>query len=260
MPEHNVVELLSASLFVVESAFLDTRGAPITPASLEKTNALAVAYSAAGRFEDALPYFELAAHGCQRLLGPDHIDTLIATGNIAATYGRLGRWSEALPLLEENVATRARVLGEQHPATATARDALAVAYRLAGRLPEAIALHQQVVAQRTAMLGPTHPDTLMSTLGLAVAVAEMGSTGPAANQIATALTEAERTEGAELVAIALRVRFADLLMDLGQPDGAVAHMQHAIGDAEVLHGTNHPETTALRSYLSHMDAGRDGGR
>lgn len=253
MPERNLVELLSVSLFAAESEFLDTREAPMSHDALEKANALGVAYTAAGRYEDALPHFERAAQGCRAVIGPEHPNTLVALGNLAVTYGRLERWPTAVPLIEETVAVRERSLGEQHPLTLAARDALAVAYRQSGRLAEALPIHQRVVGQRTATLGAGHPETLLSVLGLAVALAEAGNPRHAVTQLGTALQEAERSERTDIILIALRARLADFLFAVGQPDEAIDNMRIAINECEALLGVNHAEAIALRGHLARMD-------
>lgn len=257
MPDRNLVELLSTSLFAAESAFLNTRATPMSHDSLEKSNALGVAYTIAGRYDDALAQFEIAAEGYRMLIGPEHPNTLIAAGNLAVTYSRLERWDDAIPLIEEAVAVRERVLGELHLLTMTAYDALAVTFRLAGRLSEALPIHQRVVVQRTATLGPDHPDTLVSILGLAVAIAEAGDPQHAVSQLSAALQESEQADRLDVIAIALRARLADFLLAIGQPDEAVDHLSRAIDECETLQGVNHPEAIALRGHLSRM--GRDDG-
>jgi tetratricopeptide (TPR) repeat protein len=257
VPERNLAELLSASLFSAESAFLNTRATPMSHDSLEKSNELGVAYTIAGRYEDALAQFELAAQGYRMLSGPEHPNTLIAAGNLAVTYSRLERWDDAIPLIEETAAVRERVLGEEHRLTMTAYDALAVTFRQAGRLSEALPIHQRVVVQRTAMLGPAHPDTLVSILGLAVAIAEAGDPQHAVARLSSALQESEQIDRLDVIAIALRARLADFLLAMGQPDEAVDHLRRAISECEALQGVNHPEAIALRSHLSRM--GRDDG-
>jgi light-regulated signal transduction histidine kinase (bacteriophytochrome) len=69
----------------------------------------------------------------ERLLGPEHPDTLSSRNNLANGYLALGRNDEAVKLHEETLAIRERVLGPEHPDTLNSRNNLASAYRAAGR-------------------------------------------------------------------------------------------------------------------------------
>lgn len=244
----SVGALLSASRFAYESTVLDTRGAPLTGGAAASANALGATHTRAGRHAEALALFERAAAGARSLLGPDHVDTLVATGNVAVTHARLGSWHQAVPMLEAAVAARERVLGPDHPLALTARDALAVAYRSSGRLPEAIGEHLHVAQQRSRVLGPAHPDTLVSRLGLALARAETGDVAPAADHLVGALHDAEAADTDARVTVALRTVLADCLVALHRPDDALDQLNRAVGECEGRFGVDHPETAAVRAH------------
>jgi tetratricopeptide (TPR) repeat protein len=110
----------------------------------------------------------------ERVLGPDHPDTLTARNNLAADYQQVGRTDEAITLQEQNLADFERILGPDHPDTLTTRNSLATAYRAAGRTDEAITLQEQNLADRERILGPDHPDTLHSRHNLANAYRSAG--------------------------------------------------------------------------------------
>ena len=125
----------------------------------------------------------------ERVLGPDHPDTLTSRNNLADAYQAAGRAAEAIPLHERTLADRERVLGPDHPDTLTSRNNLAAAYQDAGRAAEAIPLHEQTLADRERVLGPDHPDTLTSRNNLAVAYR---AAGRAAEAIAAARADPGR--------------------------------------------------------------------
>ena len=65
----------------------------------------------------------------ERVLGPDHPDTLTSRDNLAIAYRDAGRTAEAITLHEQTLAARERVLGPDHP------DTLALAQQPRHRLP-----------------------------------------------------------------------------------------------------------------------------
>ena len=95
----------------------------------------------------------------ERVLGPDHFDTLTARNNLAGAYGDVGCFGEAIELFEQVLAEQERVLGPDHPDTLITRNNLAGAYHSAGRFGEAIELYEQVLAEYERVLGDDHPDT-----------------------------------------------------------------------------------------------------
>ncbi|MEU1798217.1 tetratricopeptide repeat protein [Streptomyces californicus] len=61
----------------------------------------------------------------ERLLGPDHPQTLASRDNLANALGSLGEHQQAVELHQRVLAERERVLGPDHPATLTSRNNLA---------------------------------------------------------------------------------------------------------------------------------------
>ena len=105
----------------------------------------------------------------ERMLGPDHPDTLNSRNNLAEAYREEGHAAEAVLLYEKNLAACERQMGLRHPATLITRDNLALVYQETGRVTEAISRHEQTLADRQQILGPDHPDTLISRNNLAAA-------------------------------------------------------------------------------------------
>ena len=68
----------------------------------------------------------------ERVLGPDHPNTLHSRNNLAIAYQDAGRLDEAISLHEQTLAARERVLGPDHPDTLTSRNNLATAYQARG--------------------------------------------------------------------------------------------------------------------------------
>ncbi|HET9968518.1 MAG TPA: tetratricopeptide repeat protein, partial [Streptosporangiaceae bacterium] len=131
----------------------------------------------------------------ERMLGPDHPDTLNARNSLAAAYLAAGRPAEAVPLFERTLVGRERVLGPNDPDTLTSQNNLAAAYQDDGRVGEAILLLRLTLAARERLLGAGHPDTLSSRGNLAAAYRAAGRTAEAIPLLEQTLAGRERVLG-----------------------------------------------------------------
>ena len=124
--------------------------------------------------DQATAYFQRALDSCQRVLGPDHQDTITCWNNLAFAYQSAGDVDLAIALFEQNLEDRLRILGPDHPDTLTSRNNLAYAHQLTGELVPAIPLYEQTLEDRARVLGPDHPQTLTSRNNLAHAYKSAG--------------------------------------------------------------------------------------
>jgi tetratricopeptide (TPR) repeat protein len=115
----------------------------------------------------------------ERVLGPDHPDTLNARNSLAAAYQAAGRAADAISLFEHVLVAQERVLGPKHPGTLTSQNNLAATYQDAGRFAEAILLFKLTLAAREGLLGADHPSTLNSRDNLAAAYRAAGQVSEA---------------------------------------------------------------------------------
>lgn len=74
-----------------------------------------------------IPLYEATLADCERVLGPDHPDTLISRNNLADAHRSAGDLGRAIPLHEATLADCERVLGPDHPTTKTVRRSLEIA-------------------------------------------------------------------------------------------------------------------------------------
>jgi hypothetical protein len=79
--------------------------APTTPAHTAR-HVLANAYYSAGEFGRAIPVLEQTLTDQERVLGPDHPDTLASRNNLACAYESAGDLGGAIPLYERRSPTR----------------------------------------------------------------------------------------------------------------------------------------------------------
>jgi tetratricopeptide (TPR) repeat protein len=122
-----------------------------------------------GMHISALTHHHRALADFERILGPDHPNTLGSRNNLAGAYASAGRTAEAIPLLEQTLTDAERILGPDHPNTSSSRNNLAQAYESVGRTAEAILLLEQALADRERIFGSDHPNTGVVRGNLAVA-------------------------------------------------------------------------------------------
>ena len=187
----------------------------------------------------------------ERVLGPDHPDTLTSQNNLAAAYRAAGRAAEAIALHERTLADRERVLGPDHPDTLQSRNNLALAYRAAGRAAEAIALHERTLADRERVLGPDHPDTLGSRNNLALAYEDAGRAAEAIPLHERTLADCERTLGPDHPStLTSRNNLAAAYQAAGRAAEAIPLLERTLADRERVLGPDHPGTLSSRNNLA----------
>lgn len=84
----------------------------------------------------------------ERILGPDHPDTLVSRREVAVGLGWLGRWADALTVYRTVAEARERVLGADHPDALASRNDEAHCLEQLGRGTEAVELYRKVAALR----------------------------------------------------------------------------------------------------------------
>jgi tetratricopeptide (TPR) repeat protein len=195
----------------------------------------------------------------QRLLGPDHPDTLTTRDNLAVAYQDAGRVAEAIALFEQVLAAREQVLGPDHPDTLTTQDNLATAHRDAGRAAEAIRLHEQTLAAFKRVLGPDHPETLGTGDNLALALWAAGRIAEAIFAFDQVLTARERLLGYDHPdTLTTRNNLAAAYWAEGRVADAIPLHERVLAAREWMLGPDHPATLTTQNNLA--AAYRDSGR
>jgi tetratricopeptide (TPR) repeat protein len=195
----------------------------------------------------------------ERVLGPDHPDTLASRNNLANAHQAAGRAAEAIPLLEQTVADRERVLGPDHPDTLKSRDNLAIAYQMTGRAADAIPLHEQTLTDRERVLGLDHPDNLKSRNNLAEAYRQAGRYTEAIPLHQQTLADRERVLGPDDPStLRSRNNLAIAYQVAGRAAEALPLFEQTLTDRERVLGPDHPDTLGSRDNLAiaYQDAGQ----
>ncbi len=100
------------------------------------------------RYAEAEPLARQTWESRQRVLGPEHSDTLDSLDTYAQSLGSLGRKSEAADLLQQCLKARQRILGPKHPDTLTTMNNLAIVLGNLGRDSDGIELLREVLRIR----------------------------------------------------------------------------------------------------------------
>jgi RNA polymerase sigma factor (sigma-70 family) len=194
----------------------------------------------------------------ERLLGPDHPDTLNARNSLAAAYLAAGRVAEAIPLFEQTLAARERLLGPEHSDTLTSRNNLASAYQDAGRADEAVQLCELNLAARERLLGVGHPRTLSSRSNLAAAYRAAGRVAEAIALIEQTLADRERVLGADHPDTRASRKNLAIAQDGDQVDEAIPLFEQTSSGWPRILRPAHPDTETSRKNLA--NAYWDGGQ
>jgi eukaryotic-like serine/threonine-protein kinase len=136
-------------------------------------------YSNLGLYPSAQSLQQQSMEIRQRVLGPEHPDTLKSMNNLAATLSDEGHPAEAEKLDREALDIQRRVLGPEHPDTLTSMNNLAAILSDEGHPAEAEKLYRETLDISRHVLGAESPATLASVNGLANALAREGYYGEA---------------------------------------------------------------------------------
>ena len=226
---------------------------------LTGADTVARAYLSAGLLNQAIALFEQNLADRERILGPNHPDTLASRNNLASAYRSADRLEQATDLLEQNLTEALRILGPDHPHTLIIRDNLAHAYRSAGRLEQAIDLLEQNLADSERILGPNRPHTPASRNNLARAYQDAGKLEKAIDLFEQTLDDFEHILGPDHPhTLITRNNLARAYQDAGRLEQAIGLFEQTLADRERVLGPDHPHTLTSRDNLAraYQDAGR----
>ncbi|MEU6881482.1 serine/threonine-protein kinase [Streptomyces sp. NPDC046712] len=200
-----------------------------------------------GRWEEAADVHSSVAEDRERVLGPDHPDTLTSRYEVGFTLSRLGRPADALRAFARVTEARERVLGPDHADTLAARQETAYVLGRLGRHFEAHQVYAAVLASRERTMGPDHPDTLRCRHNLAFNLGRLGRLDESyrmAREVAEARTRLLGDEHPDTLVTRYEVAYT-----LGQldrwPEALATYRDVASARGAVL-GPDHPDTLAAR--------------
>jgi len=214
---------------------------------------LADAYLAAGRPDDAIPWFQWALDNLTHELGSDHPDVIEARRRQGHALVAARQLPAAITVLERAVDQFDQVRGPEQACTLGARDELAGAYLAAGQYPDAITHYRRTLADRERAQGPRHPQTMTTRHGLADSYLAGGRAKEAVAAYKRVVADRERVLGPDhLDTLTARNDLGTAYQKTGHPATAELACEQAWAGFERVLGPRHPDTLRSRAKLAQM--------
>ena len=214
---------------------------------------LADAYLAAGRPDDAIPWFQWILDSLTHKLGPDHRDVIEARRRLGHALLAALQPPAAITVLERAVPQFEQVCGPEHADTFGARDELAAAYLAAGQYSDAIALYRRTLADRERAQGVRHPETITTRHGLADSYMASGQTKEAVAAYKRVVADRERVLGPDhLDTLTARNNLGAAYQKTGKTAAAELACEQAWAGFERVLGPRHPDTLRSRAGLAQV--------
>ncbi len=214
-------------------------------------NRLGELYRKAGKAGQAHDCFLHSMELRARLLGEDHVDTLVSKGNLAGMLCQLKRLPEAQYLQENVVEARGRLLGPDHPDTLAGKANLATTLALQNECGAALALQDAVLDAYLRLHGGEHLLTLDAQASRAATLAQKGDLEQARLLFEAVAAARERLLGAEHPdTLNSKHSLAQTLLRLKDLTGARRLFEQVAQARERLLGPDHAHTLAARDHLA----------
>jgi tetratricopeptide (TPR) repeat protein len=211
----------------------------------------------------------------EKVLGPEHPDTLGSRTNLAVALQSQGKYAEAETEFRAVLKLEEKVLGPEHPSTLGSRNNLANVLAGQGKYAEAEAEYREVIKLREKVLGPEHPNTLSSCFNLALCLKAENKTDEAKEFARRAAQGANKILGVNHPDVLKYAKVWQELQnngastgapdsapaqDIGTPAGASSADDVSSIPEKVVQGFSAPDVDALGSMyagtVDYLDSGR----
>jgi tetratricopeptide (TPR) repeat protein len=199
----------------------------------------------------AVTWWQEVAVRSQRLLGPDHPDTLIAAGQLTDALVAAGQHADAVHCARWVLDGRDRVLGPGHPASIAARISLGRALASSGESSEALKVLRDAAArsERAYRHGDLQVLTVLDEYAAAFLAA--GDTATAVRFCKQSLVGREQAHGpADPETLAAALRLAGACLADGKAKAAIGQYKRVLAARERALGPEHPDTLTVRASLA----------
>ncbi len=221
------------------------------PDTMLASQRLAEAYLAAGRADDAIPWFQWVLDSLTHKLGPDHRDVIEARRRLGHALVAALQLPAAITVLERAVPQFEHVYGPGHTNTLGARDELAAAHLAAGQYSDAITLYRRTLADRERAQGSRHPQTMTTRHGLADSYLASGRAREAVAAYKRVVADRERVLGPDhLDTLTARNNLGAAYQRTGKTAAAELACEQAWAGFERVLGPRHPDTLRSRAGLA----------
>jgi tetratricopeptide (TPR) repeat protein len=204
-----------------------------------------------GNYAEAETQYRVVLKLQEKVLGPEHQDTLKSRTGLADALSDNGKYAEAETEYRAVIKLEEKALGPEHPGTLGSRMNLALALNDQGKYAEAETESRGVIKLQEKVLGPEHPDTLGNRNNLANALRRKSKYAEAESEYRAVIKLEEKVLGPEHPnTLTSRMNLASAL--LGQSKYAEAEMEYrdVIKLQEKVVGPEHPNTLASRNNLA----------
>jgi tetratricopeptide (TPR) repeat protein len=205
----------------------------------------------AGVADLAVAWWRDLTAASQRILGPDHADTLVTGGLLADALLTAGQAAEAVTWFNWGLGSRAGMLGPDHPETIAAQVNLGRALAAAGKAGDAVAVLDQAARHSERVRGPGDDQTLAAWDEYAAACLTAGRAGEAIRCYKRSLADRERLRGPDHPGtLAVRLQLAGACLAAGKTRDAIALCKRVLAGGEQALGDSHPDTLPARACLA----------
>jgi non-specific serine/threonine protein kinase/serine/threonine-protein kinase len=222
-------------------------------------HAIGETYRALGLYVAGHPHLERTLALRRTALGPQHVETLLATKDLAEIEFYEGRYDQAEPLYQQALDGLRRVRGADDPATLSVMNDLGALYYFRGRDEQAESLYKQALDGRRRALGPDHLDTLETMNDLAMLYTRQRKFESALPLVIQVLEGMRRVHGGEHPdTLTVLSNLASLYRDQGRFDRAEPLAKQALEARRRALGPDHPVTLGSVHNLAilHLRQGR----
>jgi tetratricopeptide (TPR) repeat protein len=189
----------------------------------------------------------------ERVLGPDHPETLRSRRNLFVTLGNQGKHAAAEAGFRDLLRAEERVLGPEHPDTIGICNNIGFALAQQQRFADAESQFRQVVGTEEKVLGPEHPATLSSRMALASILSQQEKYAEADAQCREVIALEEKVLGPEHpTTISSWYAFAYQLARQNKIDEAMQFARRAATTAEQAFGQEHPDTRKYAQLVQQL--------
>jgi non-specific serine/threonine protein kinase/serine/threonine-protein kinase len=238
---------------VLDRAAQDLKGRfakePEVEAAVRAT--LGLTYMKLGEMDKAGPHLAKALDLRERVLGPDHPETIDSLGTLANFQAETGDATKARELAERLVASLRRTQGDESSDTLRGQNLLARVLVAQGKPAEAEALARRTVEAQTRLLGEQHPLTLSTVNTLAGALWFQGKLGELEPMMQKTLEIKTRLLGPEHPEVLdLMNNLAQVLVGLNRTGEAETLARSTLEIRRRVLGPDHPRTLDSMTVLA----------